>query len=403
MTNTTIRAVNRLTARWAGEVSGGTVFSAAGVWPLLAFLADGAAGEARAELAAALGTPADEAAAAGRELLATLRGVPGLEAALGLWTARAVELRQEWEAGLPLEVRGVLTGVPDTDRRALDAWAAQRTGGLIERMPVTFRPDTALLLAGALALRTDWEVPFKGDLVPWDNRLECAGLTRSTTGLDDVAVARTPGGAVTEARVRGTDGVDVHLLPGEPEMSPGEVVAAGTGVLAGETAAVPGSRLPPGAAGSGLRVERRTTLRPEPPSLSLTTVEFALAADHDLVARPGPFGLTTAADGVPGHFPGISAAPLGLAAGRQSATATFGSEGFRAAAVTVMDMAWLSLPDDEPVPEYETVRAYALYDRPFGFLAVHRATRLVLAAGWVTDPNPFPEDEGAYAPSDSES
>ncbi|GHC48650.1 hypothetical protein GCM10010349_12520 [Streptomyces flavofungini] len=30
---------------------------------------------------------------------------------------------------------------------------------------------------------------------------------------------------------------------------------------------------------------------------------------------------------------------------------------------------------------------------PFGFLAVRRHTRLVLAAGWVTDPEPYREDE----------
>ncbi|WSV18838.1 hypothetical protein OG588_32405 [Streptomyces prunicolor] len=43
--------MNALTARWAGVADGGTVFSAAGVWPLLALLADGAGGAARAELA----------------------------------------------------------------------------------------------------------------------------------------------------------------------------------------------------------------------------------------------------------------------------------------------------------------------------------------------------------------
>ncbi|MGW1606837.1 proteinase inhibitor I4 serpin, partial [Streptomyces eurythermus] len=42
----TVRRVNGLTARWAQALTGGTVFSAPGVWPLLAFLADGAAGPA---------------------------------------------------------------------------------------------------------------------------------------------------------------------------------------------------------------------------------------------------------------------------------------------------------------------------------------------------------------------
>ncbi|GAB2724757.1 hypothetical protein [Streptomyces bullii] len=36
---------------------------------------------------------------------------------------------------------------------------------------------------------------------------------------------------------------------------------------------------------------------------------------------------------------------------------------------------------------------YAVFDRPFGLLAVHRAMRLVLAAGRVTEPEPLREDE----------
>ncbi|GGV14111.1 hypothetical protein GCM10010182_38300 [Actinomadura cremea] len=37
------------------------------------------------------------------------------------------------------------------------------------------------------------------------------------------------------------------------------------------------------------------------------------------------------------------------------------------------------------------------FDRPFGFLARHRPTGLVLLAGWVADPDPWPED-GGYRP-----
>lgn len=389
--NATIRAVNGLTARWAGESSGGTVFSAPGVWPLLAFLADGATGAARAELAEAIGVPADRAATAARELLAVMESVADLDCALGLWTGRTVELRKEWAAGLPAETHGVLTGDLDADQRALDAWAARRTGGLVRRMPVTLRPESALVAGTALALRTDWEVPFKGDLMLWRGH-DRAGLTRTTPDLDAVAVARTAAGSVTGVRVRGTGGVDVHLVLGARGMGPGEVLGAGVDVLHGVREAVPGSLLPLGDAGPGLRVDRIRTARPEPPSLTLDTVEFTLDADHDLLERPELFGLRTAADGTPGHFPGIGAGPLGLAAGGQSATATFGAEGFRAAAVTATDIAWLGW-DSRPEPEYETTAVRAAFDRPFGFLAVHRETGLVLAAGWVTDPKPFREDE----------
>ncbi|KOV63726.1 hypothetical protein [Streptomyces sp. MMG1121] len=59
-----VRAVNRLTRRWAAaSAQDGTVFSAAGVWPLLAFLAEGAAGRARAEPAGAGGGVGDGSAA----------------------------------------------------------------------------------------------------------------------------------------------------------------------------------------------------------------------------------------------------------------------------------------------------------------------------------------------------
>lgn len=389
VTKATIRAVNDLTSRWAGAVEGGTVFSAAGVWPLLAFLADGATGRAREELAEALGVAAGEAAGAARELLATMAAVDGLDSALGLWTRRFVELREEWEAGLPAAAHGVLTGDLGADQEALDAWAAKHTGGAIGRMPVTLGPDSSLVLATALALRTDWEVPFQGDLVPWCGR-DRTGLSRTAADLDAVAVARTAVGAVTEARVRGTGGVDVHLLLGDEELTPGQVLGTGVDILSGAVSAVPGSRLPLGAVGPGLRIETVRTERPEPPSVTLSTVEFTLAADHDLLAHAGLFGLATASDRAPGHFPAISPAPLALAEGRQSATATFGAQGFRAAAVTAYVMDWMGW---EPEPEHESRRARAGFDRPFGFLAVHRDTRLVLAAGWVTDPEPFREDD----------
>ncbi|PAZ11662.1 hypothetical protein CLM62_34210 [Streptomyces sp. SA15] len=60
--------------------------------------------------------------------------------------------------------------------------------------------------------------------------------------------------------------------------------------------------------------------------------------------------------------------------------------------MTATDIAWLGW-ESRPEPEYETTAARATFDRPFGFLAVHRQTNLVLAAGWVTDPTPFREDE----------
>ncbi|WP_367326157.1 serpin family protein [Streptomyces sp. HUAS ZL42] len=372
-------------------MDGGTVFSAAGVWPLLAFLADGAAGAARAELAEALGLPAEQAAGAARELLAGMGSIRGLDTALGLWTKRTLELREEWEAGLPAEAHGVLTGDLTADRQALDAWAAKRTDGLVERMPVVLREDTELVLASALALRTQWltpfwEVPLDTPYEPWATT-ERLGLRRSGAVLDRVGVADTPDGFVTELKVLGGNALDVHLLLGEERMTPGQVLGAGVDILARRHTVVSGPLLPYGDVGPGLRVEKVRCARPEPPSLDVTTVAYDMMASHDLLELHRLFGLTTARDARQGHFPGIGGFPLAIGSAKQSTMARFGALGFEAAAVT----AFAAAPGGVPEFRYVTTRISAVFDRPFGFLALHRHSRLVLAAGWVTDPLPYPE------------
>lgn len=386
----TVRAVNGLTARWAGASTDGTVFSAAGVWPLLAFLADGARGPARAELAQALGVPADRAAAAARELLAGLADAAGLDSALGLWTRRTLKLREEWAAGLPADAHGVLTGDPAVDQAEVDAWSAKRTNGLIERLPVQVRETTELVLASALALRTTWLRPFEERPVrpsagPWQGRI-LRGLHRRSVRLDRVGVADGPGGRVTEVKVLGDHGVDVHLLLGEEHMTPGQVLGTGAAVLDGVRPLVKGVLLPHGPAGPGLRVEERPCATPQQPTLEVTTAAFEVRAHHDLLDLHGLFGLTTARDARQGHFPGISPAPLSVGAARQSVLARFDARGFEAAAVTAVAAAPGGAP---PAPRYTSTVVTAAFDRPFGFLAVHRETRLALAAGWVSEPTPF--------------
>jgi hypothetical protein len=389
---TTVRAVNALTARWAGVVDGGTVFSAAGVWPLLAFLADGAGGAARAELADAVGIPAGQAAAAARELLGGLPAMRGVDSALGLWTKRTLALREEWVAGLPAEAHGVLTGDLGADRAALDAWAAKRTGGLIERMPVALTDATELVLASALALRTEWLRPFREvpmESVHWSDRVPL-GLRRETVLLDRIGVADTSDGHVTRLKVLGNAAIDVHLLLGEEGMTSGQVLGAGVEILDGRHPVVPGDRLPYGDPGPGLRVAKEHRRSPRPPTLDVTTVAYDMSARHDLLRLHRLFGLTAARDSARGHFPGISGFPLAIGSAGQSTTARFGARGFRAAAATALAAAPGGAPPDL---RYATTTVTARFDRPFAFLALHRHSRLVLAAGWVTDPELLPGHE----------
>jgi len=108
---------------------------------------------------------------------------------------------------------------------------------------------------------------------------------------------------------------------------------------------------------------------------------------HDLLENAELFGLTAAARrNEDGWFPEISEAPLMVQAAAQDATATFSAEGFVAAAVTaVAMMAGSAGPSFEHTVRHLTAR----FDRPFGFLAVHRPTGLVIACGWVADPEPY--------------
>ncbi|MFF4426229.1 serpin family protein [Streptomyces sp. NPDC001549] len=111
---------------------------------------------------------------------------------------------------------------------------------------------------------------------------------------------------------------------------------------------------------------------------------WPLLAEHDLLDHAGLFGPGTASDDSFAHFPGISSEPLAIGSARQSAMARFHATGFEAAAVTAV----AARPGGAAPPrvQHRVRRAEVRFDRPFGFLAVHRASRLVLAAGWVTDP-----------------
>ncbi|THA86800.1 serpin family protein [Streptomyces sp. A0592] len=403
----TVRAVNRLTTRWAAHAAsgtGGTVFTAAGVWPLLALLADGAGGPARAELAQALGIPAEDAAGAARELLAALAGVRGLSAATGLWAAAGLPLEEGWSAKLPPGARGTLTGDLEGDTKALDGWASERTGGLIERMPVTLRHDTRLVLASALALALKWAEAFRefpGHVPdgPWAGR-GLRRLFRTTASLDPVRVAEGPTGPVTALEVTGAVDMDmdVHLLLGTPAAPAADVLATGIAAVSGALPAPAGNALPDGSPGPGLTIATVDAFSPQP-QLSVSTVAFSLSAEHDLLEDAALFGLLTATAEAHGHFPGISAEPLAIGSARQSAMARFHAEGFEAAAVTAI----AARPGGAARrPSHRARRAEVRFDRPFGFLAVHRNSGLVLAAGWVTDPEsavqPRPGAAGPFPP-----
>ncbi|MFI2471944.1 serpin family protein [Nocardia xishanensis] len=372
--DTRTAAVNDLTARWvaaAGEDD--FVVSGAGLWPLLALLAGAASGPARDELEAAIGLPAEAAHDAALELTRIMAESDDVSAALGAWFAETLPLRREWTDTMPPETIGRLTG-----QDALDAWAARGTGGLIERFPVHLAPDTTVVLATALVAKTRWSEPFDDTVLrpesgPWQG-ISGRGLTRSTGDLTAVALLDGPD-PVTRVVVTGTADVDVHLLLGSAE--PGAVLATGLAALTGNTPVR--GELDPQTSGPGLRVSQYRSPRPGD-RLDIRLPPFEIRSSHDLCATPELFGLTTAMTIDHGHFPAISPEELAIAQGAQDVLARFTREGFEAAAVTAIAARAVSMP----LPgDYLVTQVDVVFDRPFGFLAVHRATGLAVVAGWV--------------------
>jgi serine protease inhibitor len=369
-----VRAANTLTARWCGRLGGGDfALSGAGLWPLLALLASAADESAGAELAAALGRPADSAQQDAVELIDILRAGVSTTAALRLWTRKGIPLDQDWAAGLPEGVAGTLT-----DQEALDRWAAEETDGLIKKFPLEITPATALVLASALAARVKWCEPFNTS--PRDRNGESTEpdeqwLFRTTYDLKQAAVLDD---SVTRVVVEGNGDVDVHVLIGD--LQPAEVLAAGLRELSGEAQVCPAADCDGG--GPGLTV-RRVGSDVRQDVLHLHLPSFEIKAHHELLEQTDLFGLRAVTDPVTSHLPRLSPAPLFVSRGAQDVVARFFAEGFEAAAVTAFELA---VTGGLPEERFQVTVAKVTLERPFGFLAVHRPSRLAVVAGWVDSP-----------------
>ena len=115
-------------------------------------------------------------------------------------------------------------------------------------------------------------------------------------------------------------------------------------------------------------------------TLRVSVPPFTLRTSHDLCAHADLFGLRSAMDASHGHFPAISPQPLAISQGAQDVYAQFSATGFEAAAVTATAMR-LAAAFRPPRNRIRLVEVR--FEAPFGFLAVHRASGLVVVAGRV--------------------
>ncbi|TDD17810.1 proteinase inhibitor I4 serpin [Kribbella turkmenica] len=385
-----VRAVNDLTARWARNLpEGNTVVSGLGLWPLLAILATAADEPGRAELAAAAGVGASAGSRQALELIQAIEGSDDLHAALGVWVQERLKLAESFDSVMPAPLVGTLTGDASVDKPKLDAWAAGHTDDLIREMPIEVTPDLMLVLASALSLRTTWVTPFKEQVRrfydgPWSGG-SWHWLERVDGDLDAVRRYEHPGTAgLTVVTVPGDADVDVLLGIGQPQESQDEVLPALIETAVRSTDGVPGSQLlgqgEPGAeVAPGVKVGQTTVPRPD---LKLSLPSFTVEAEHDLMAARELFGLSTVSTdpGAHGHFGAISPTPLAVGQAKQKVLARFFATGFEAAAVTAMGLMRTSMPTRQ------ARRLEVTLDRPFGFVAVLRESRLPIVAGWVATP-----------------
>lgn len=398
MDSRVVMVANRFAAHWAGEFEGGGGAQAAvGVWPLLALLADGAKEPGRGELTAVLGVEAGEAVAAAREVLEKLGSSAGVSAASALWTKADLPVSTAWLDRLPGGAARTLGEDVTAGRERMDAWVRSHTGGWISRIPSGLSQADLLVLTSILLLQTAWVQPFCVGQMPVDDgpwrgrRLE--SLWRTSSDLDQVEVARTAAGEVTAARIVGGDDFDVVLILGEPDASAAEVLEHGVRLVAGDYQALPGSRLTDGFPGPGLT---RKTVEAATPGdhVALHSPKFAVSSNLDLLQTPEVFGLANVTDSRRGHFPGISSKPLAVSRAAQDTAVSFTAKGIESAAAapvsgTQMGMvATTTSADGENSPEasHRVMQTLFVIDRPFGFVAVHRDSGLILMAGWVEEP-----------------
>ena len=369
-----VHAANTLTERWCIRCSDGDfVLSGAGLWPLLALLASAADDVARTELEEALGRPASSAVEDALELIDVLRTGESTTAALGVWTREGIPLHEQWASQLPSGVIGTLT-----DQAALDKWAAEGTDGLIEEFPLELTPQTRLVLASALATKVKWVKPFNSSPRSGDRKggpPDQQWLSRTTYDLAHAAVLDD---SVTRVVVEGDGDVDVHLLLGDLQTS--EVLATGLREIAGEAHVRSAVDLEGG--GPGLTTRRVKSSDPND-VLRLELPSFEITARHDLVKQAELFGLRAVTNPYVPHLPLLSPVDLSVSDGVQEVLARFFAEGFEAAAVTAFGM----IPTGgAPLQRYEVKLVEVTFDRPFGFLAVHRPSGLAVVAGWVSSP-----------------
>jgi hypothetical protein len=280
-------------------------------------------------------------------------------------------------------------------------------------MPVVIDDDTRLLLATALATEGPWRSAF--ELVPaaelggpWASRVNRVMRRHGESPVNVVARTKAAG-FVGVSHEYGQSGLDVISVIAAPEVPPARVIAAAYDVaacvagLASTAAFISAFDLP--LTGHSWVVRERTLENfrgPERIECSELTIPAWSAQTElcDLIAAPGT-GFAEIARAVLGQLPPDPRGDRASAA--QAARARFDTNGFSAAALTVLYTVGAAQP---PPPGRTLERTVEVrFDRPFAVVAATNTNEFarpgtVLLRGlpafgaWVTEPRePSEPDE----------
>ena len=326
-----------------------------GAWLLLALVAPAADAGLRARLTDVLGCDIDDAFEAATELLRD----PHPELVLGSAIWHDPAYATDRLVGLLQRLSPPADAGPIPSQADVDAWARERTLGLIEKFPIDVEIGDPLgvLLATAIAAKVSWEVPFvlaEPTAAELPTAAGFAGLpllhgpgSAAWQGFVD-----TDAGLVAAFSARSQDGLLVTSAVGEPS-------AAAAGVLdaAQQIAIAVASGRPPVARslfelplgdGPSWRITEQTisyTGRDERYEVLLPAWETR--SEHNLLDQPD-LGFADAGRVL---IALLKPAPGYYAEAKQSAMARYTREGFEAAAVTALGVrvASAQLPQDGPV------------------------------------------------------
>lgn len=375
----------------ASARAGEAVSSPLGAWLLLALAAPATSGARRRDLEAVLGTDAADAADRARRLLADPH--PAIAAACAVWDRRLGAAFADWAATLPETVaRG-----PIPDQRSADEWARSHTYGLVERFPLPLDAATPLVLASALATDVAWNAPLA---VTTELGGPFGTAAHRALGFRDgihLVADTEAAGPVAVAAPRSTSALEVLSVTAAPDVPAPDVDRAAHQVAAllrgdgREARLVAPESLTDGHAWTVVERYEPRIAASEPAIVWESLVPaWSMTGTHDLIGAPGlDVVAATLAD-----FAAPQDRPVELAA-RQTATATYGRTGFRAAAVTAVGVRATSMrPQREVLVRRITLR----FNRPHAVLACAardagpQAWRGVpVFSAWVAAPQEVPD------------